>query len=245
MSPPSTNQLNAQVRVSALITDDSSITNATVVLGSIESMMQRNLSTGLFESVISGPSVSARYPVVITATDDTNNSVSRSSSFLLDLNPPEITILTPISLGAHTTNRINLTFYTNEQSELSYRVDSGPVFPLNATTGFQVITIPLTLLGGNHSISIQARDIFNNTITKTVQFSIEFANIEVKDLILPIFERPTSPVFATAAVRNTLIAQEDNVEVELLINGNLSTSQFINISGETSVQVSFPLALYV
>ncbi len=240
--PQVTNIISANVKVSANITGSSNITNATVTLENSTEQMLFNPATALFESSITGPEDSGKYPVIITATDDNNNTATKQSYFILDLNPPEITIISPENIS-YVTNRINLSYYVDEESNQSYSVDGSANILVNNTKPFNPVTIPLTLPGGNHSITVSASDVFGHMGSKTVNFGIESQNIRVSDLAVPIFAKANKTIPVKATVTNTLIGNASNVEVALLVNDKVSATRSLNISGETSQDVEFPLVL--
>jgi len=242
VEPEATNIPNANVFISAGITDDGSILGVNVSLGNQTGAMVFNPLTGLFETNITGPGISGRHAVVIEAADDTDNTASQQSSFVLDLDPPVIRIISPENIS-HVTNRIELRYFVDEKSNQSFSVDGGAVTPVNNTAPFQVEIVALTLSAGNHSITVFASDVFDNNGSERVDFEIESQNIRVSDLEVPIFEKPNRPVSFSANVTNTLINPANNVEVQLLVNSNVSDTRLFNISGETSLVVEFPFVL--
>jgi hypothetical protein len=240
--PNVTSTPGASVHVSARITDDGVITKASVKLDNATEQMSLNPSTGLFEASLTGPSSSGKYQVVITATDDTDNTAIRRSSFLLDMQAPEVTILSPENL-TYVTNRVNLSYYVDEVSNQSYSVDSSIEIHVNNTKPFHIVTKNLLLSGGNHSVTVFASDAFGNNASKTVDFEVAAQNIKVSRLLVPVFSRPNKSVPIRATIANTLIGNVSNVEVQLLVNGNVSGVRVLNLSGETDADVEFQLSL--
>ncbi|MFH1073177.1 MAG: S8 family serine peptidase [Nanoarchaeota archaeon] len=238
VTPQATNIINAPVQVSVKISDDSLITGANVTLGNRTEPLVFNSGSGRYEAVITGPDISATYPVFITAQDDTENIVMRQAEFKLDLDAPVIRILSPRNIS-YTTNRIMLSFFTDEVADLSLSIDGSPSTPLNSTASFKINTLQLTLPGGNHSLTINASDVFANNGIKTVSFEVEKENVLLSDLEVPMFEKPGIPVPIQAVAANTMMDPEQNVLAQLLLNGNVSQQTALNISGESSVNVSF------
>ncbi|MBI4176713.1 MAG: S8 family serine peptidase [Candidatus Aenigmarchaeota archaeon] len=238
ITPPASNIPNATVNVTAMVTDDSAITEVNATLNGATQGMAFNSATGLYGALIAGPGISGRYDVIVTAADNTGNVKSRISSYLLDLDPPRITIQSPKNTS-HITNRITLGFFANEQAAQAYSVDGGPQVPVNNTQAFRLTSVPLTLASGQHSITATATDVFGNPSSKTVDFSIDAESIRVSDFGMALFDRPNTPVQAAAKVTNTLITPVSGVNVQLFVNGSLSGSQVLNLTGEESRDILF------
>ena len=222
------------------ITDDGTVASAIVTLLNQTSIMGFNSTTGLFEAGLSGPAQSGAYPVVVEAADNDNNSAKGQGLFVLDLDAPLITILSPTN-SSYTTNRINLSFFANEASNQSYFVDSGPAVPVNNSAAFTLVNVPLTLFPGNHTITVFATDVFGNSGSKSASFSIDSASVQLSQLSLPLFAQPGHVVLIGASFSNTLSEPLTNVAVQLLVDGNVSEEKLFNISGETSMGIEFSL----
>lgn len=242
LTPAITNIPGTVVLVTATITDDSIVTSAIVTLGNETMAMDYNISSQQYEAVLTGPEDHGEYPVIITATDDTNNTVTESASFMLDLEAPLLVMISPENI-TYLTNRIDLNFYTDEVTVVSYSLDDGEQMPLNATQAYVPATYPLVVPGGNHSLMLVAADLFNNTHTEGVNFSVAFQNAKVSALELPLYARPNELFSVKATIENTMIENLSNIEVQLIVDGNLSHAVRTDLSGESSKDLFFSVAL--
>lgn len=74
-----------------------------------------------------------------------------------------------------------------------------------------------------------------------MDFEIESQNIRVSNLVVPLFGKPNKTMPVKATVTNTLIENSSNIEVQLLVNGNVTAAKLLNLSGETSQDINFSL----
>lgn len=242
VTPEATNVLSALVHVTAVIHDDGSVLDASVRLGGQVVPLVYDSLTDTYAGDITGPALSGSYPLEVAATDDTGNTNFFFSSFMLDLDAPKVTLRSPTDMS-YLTNRVNLSFFTNEAANVSYSLDGGLPVILNETAAFRFVTIPFILVGGNHSFSITASDRFGNVNVTGVDFGVEKENIAVSDLVAPIYQKPNTSIFVQAQVKNTLMPAAGNVRIELRINNATVQDRTVNISGEQALQVNFSLVL--
>lgn len=241
VQPQATNIPNQQVMVSAKITDDGTVASAIVTLLNQTSIMIFNSTTGFFEANVTGPAVSGTHVAVVEATDNDNNSATGQALFVLDLDAPLITILSPQNVS-QTTNRINLSYFVNEQSSQSYSVDGGLAVSVNNTAAFTQVNVPLTLASGSHTLAVFASDVFGNNGSRQANFSIDTASVKLTGLSIPLFVKPNQPMQIKATLSNTLIAPLENVAVQLLVDGNVSDVKLFNISSEAGLDTEFSLS---
>ncbi len=235
VSPSVSNIPGANVTITAIITDDGIITNATASLGGYSSQM--SISGGRYEAILPAPNVSGRHMVLVQAVDNDNNSASVRSSFTLDLDAPRIQIISPRN-GSYTVNRINLSYSVDEESIQRLSVDGALPLLLNSSAPLRLATIPLLFAAGNHSITLFASDTFGNNGSQDVNFTIEQRNLKVASMTVPAIEKPGVPIVVKAVVENTMIASEA-AQIQLLLNGAVNSTLNLNLSGESSAAVQF------
>ncbi|MBI2549373.1 S8 family serine peptidase [Candidatus Woesearchaeota archaeon] len=242
VSPQISNIPEQMIRVEANITDDHGIVSVIAMLENRSQEMVYNGITERYEASLPGPLLHGTYPLTVIATDDTNNTMSKESSFMLDLRAPLLTMISPENI-TYLTNSIDLSFYTDEATTISYTLDNEPQIPLNATRSFIPVTYPLIILGGNHSLVLSAADLFNNTQTVGVNFSVAFQNAKVSAIELPLYERPNELFSVKATIENTMMENLTDLEVQLLVDGNLSNAVRVDLPGESSKDLFFSVLL--
>ncbi len=98
----------------------------------------------------------------------TVNVVSSSSP---DLTPPAITVISPED-KKYTTDKIILRVITDEQADVTFRLDEGAVIEMSNPSD-NLFTYTIYPGGGNHIITFYATDISGNTAREYARFSVE------------------------------------------------------------------------
>ncbi len=153
------------ISVSAVASDDSTITYALANGSSLPSGITLNTSTGLISGTLPDVNSNTTYTFTLTASDGSNPAVSRQFSFTSNAAP--IWTTSAGSLGTFTEqNQINVTVAATDTTDtVTYQLASGSSLPsgitLNSSTGIISGTLPDISENTTYTFTINASDGIN------------------------------------------------------------------------------------
>ena len=171
--------------VSAIATDDSTITYSLASGSTLPSGITLNSSTGLISGTLPDVATNTTYTFTINASDGSNPAIPRTFSFVSNAAPVWSTASG--SLGAFNEGTvINLSVAATDASDsVSYSLASGSSLPsgitLNSSTGVISGTLPAITSNTTYTFTINASDALNNV---SRQFSITSNNLVATDYLV-------------------------------------------------------------
>ena len=166
------------ISVSAVATDDSTITYAVASGSSLPSGISLNTATGLISGTLPDVSSNTTYTFTLTASDGSNPAVSREFSFTSNAAPVWTTAAGLLGTSTEQT-AISLTVVATDVSDtVTYALASGSSLPsgitLNSSTGVISGTLPDIASNTTYTFTINASDGIN-TVPRTFSIAAEYS----------------------------------------------------------------------
>lgn len=136
-----------------------------------------NPSTGLISGIAPLVNTDNNYNIIAGVSDGTA-SATQTFTILVrnrptDLIAPVITIISPEEDREYNTDTINLRVLTNEEAEVTFRLDEGSIIEMNNPSDY-LFTYTLNIdSDGDHIITFYAEDVYGNIAIEYARFSID------------------------------------------------------------------------